>query len=108
MKPFFSATASRQIREIYSYIARDSPYAAARVIDRIVEVAEFVAANPATGRATLVRDMRAFPATPYPYLVYFRKLRGEVRIVRVLHSARRRPELREDGPVYRTELARVG
>jgi plasmid stabilization system protein ParE len=43
----------------------------------------------------------------HPYVVYFRKLHGEVRIARVLHSARRRPELREDGPGYKAELAQV-
>lgn len=51
------------------------------------------------------RRVRAFPVVPYPYVIYFRSIRDGVRIVRVLHSARRRPELREDGPAYLAESA---
>jgi toxin ParE1/3/4 len=90
-----------------SDIARDNPHAAAIVLDRIIEVAEFATANPGVGRATLSQGLRAFPVAPFPYVIYFRRLRGGVRIVRVLHSARRRPELREDGPAYLAEFAQA-
>jgi toxin ParE1/3/4 len=100
-----STTAERQIRGIYAYIARDNPRAAAEVVVRIEEIANFIAANPGVGRATLSQGLRAFPVAPYPYVIYFRRIRDGVRIVRVLHSARRRPELREDGPAYLAESA---
>lgn len=105
MRTSFSAIASRQVDRIYDYIARENPHAAEVVVDRIIEVAEFVTANPGVGRATLSQGLRAFPVAPYPYVIYFRRLRDGVRIVRVLHSARRRPELREDGPAYQAESA---
>ena len=107
MKLSFSATASRQIENIHAHRSRDNPGAAMKVVARIEEAAKFIAGNPDVGRRTITRAMRAFPVAPYPYVIYFRKLRDEVRIVRVLHSSRRRPELREDGPGYRAELAHV-
>ncbi|GEM_PF-847810 len=107
MRLSVSPLASRQIRSIYAYVAHDNLQAATKVVARIGEVAKFVAANPGAGRATLVPDVRAFPANPYPYVIYFRKLRDEVRIVRVLHAAQRRPGLREEGPVYLAELAQA-
>ena len=107
MKLSFSATASRQIENIHAHISRDNPGAAMKVVARIEEIAKFIGRNPDVGRRTITRAMRAFPVAPYPYVIYFRKLRDEVRIVRVLHSSRRRPELREDGPGYRAELAHV-
>jgi toxin ParE1/3/4 len=102
-----SVIASRQIESIYVHILRNNPRAATEIVTRIAEVAKFIASNPGVGRATMVRGMRAFPVVPYPYVIYFRKFRDEVRIVRVLHSARKRPELREDGPDYKAELALV-
>ena len=104
MKLSFSATASRHIENIHAHISRDT---AMKVVARIEEIAKFIGRNPDVGCRTITRAMRAFPVAPYPYVIYFRKLRDEVRIVRVLHSARKRPELREDGPSYETELAQV-
>jgi toxin ParE1/3/4 len=101
----FGAVALHQIKDIRDYISRDNPVAAMAIVSRIEQVATFISDNPGVGRSTVIRGMRAFPVTPYPYVIYFHRLRDEVRIVRVLHSARRRPELREDGPAY---LAQIG
>ena len=101
MKLSFSPTSARQIKDIYAYIARENPRAARDVINRILEVAEFVAAHPGAGHATIVRGVRAIPANPYPYVVYFRRTGDEVRLLRVLHAARQRPALQEEGREYR-------
>ena len=92
----FSPTSVRQIKNIFAYIARDNLSAASEVIDRIIEVAEFVAAHPNAGHATVVRGVRAIPANPYPYVIYFRRSANGVRLLRVMHAAQKRPELRED------------
>lgn len=92
----FSPTAARQIREIYAYIAQHNPRAAREVVDRIMEVGEFAAAYPSAGHATVLHGIRAIPATPYPYVVYLRKSKRTVRMLRVLHAARQRPELRDE------------
>jgi plasmid stabilization system protein ParE len=101
----FSPPALRQIDEIYKFIARDSPAAAWSVINRIYEVSAHVATNPNTGRATVVPEVRMFVVNPYPYLLYFRRKRNEVRILRVVHAARRRQfELREAGRAFSLAL----
>jgi toxin ParE1/3/4 len=105
MGPTFSPQALRQIDEIYRFIARDNPAAAQSVIDRIYEVSAHVASNPNTGRATVVPEVRMFVVNPYPYLLYFRKKRNEVRILRVVHAARRRQfELREAARAFSPAL----
>ena len=100
MRLSFSRTASRQIKDNYLYIAHDNPRAAADVVDRILEVAEFVAGWPNAGHETVLMGIRAIPANPHPYVLYFRRTREGVRLLRVLHAARRRPGLREDGREY--------
>ncbi|MBV9991828.1 MAG: type II toxin-antitoxin system RelE/ParE family toxin [Alphaproteobacteria bacterium] len=86
--------------EIHRYIARDNPAAAQNVLHRILEVAEFVAAHPGTGHATVLKGVRAIPANPYPYVLYFR---GDGTGVRCCVSCmpRRRPMLREEPSAHR-------
>lgn len=105
MRPLFAPQAVKQVDLIYLYIARDNPRAAQEVADRIYEVAEFVATYPNTGHATLIKGVRAIPANPFPYIVYFRRTRDGVRVLRVLHAARRRPGLREEGREYRADAS---
>jgi plasmid stabilization system protein ParE len=91
MKLSFSPTAIRQIRDVYWYIAVENPSAAQRVVDRIYEVVEFISEFPETGRPTRLGRTRVMPASPYPYLIFFRQVlrQDEVRIVRVRHAARK-------------------
>lgn len=96
MRLSFSRTALRQVKELYLYIARGNPAAAADVVNRILEVAEFAAAYRSTGHATVVKGVRAIPANPYPYVLYFCRTREGIRLLRVIHAARRRLELREE------------
>lgn len=93
----------RQMLDIFLYIARDDPQAAERVRDRIYDVIAFVARYPRAGHATMIPGLRVMPVGTYPYVVLFRwdEKRRRVRIVRVLHGARRRPALREDQPEFR-------
>jgi len=98
MKLTFSPRATREVNEIYEYIARESPAGAQHVLNRIYAVAKHVASFPNTGSKTKLPDVRVFPTSPYPYLVYFKRLSGrrEVRILRVRHAARRRLSFHED------------
>jgi len=97
----FGEAATEQIAEIYRYIAAENSLAAQRVLRRIPEVAEFVAEHPGAGHATTISGLRAIPANPYPYVVYFHGRQNGVVVMRVLHSARRRPMLREEQAAYR-------
>ena len=98
----------KQVDAIYAYIARENSSAAQEVVDRIYEVAEFVAAFPYTGHATFIKGVRAIPASPFPYVIYFRRTHDGVHILRVLHAARRRPALREEPREYRADPSFAG
>ena len=106
MKPLFSVRAARQVDDIYSFIARDDLRAAQRVVDRIYEAAKFVTEYPKAGHATRREGLRAIPAGSYPYVLYFRwsARQRQVRILRVLHTARRRPELQEYPTRFRSAV----
>ncbi len=74
------------------FIARDSPSAADRIVDRVFEASDRLARYPASGRPGRVLGTRELvvPGTPYilPYRVYGRT----VEIIRVLHGSRKWPE----------------
>lgn len=103
MKPLFSVLASRQIWAIHDHIARDKVGAAAEVVARILEVADFVSDNPGAGQATVRPGLRSISTKPYPYVILFRYLvtKERVRIVQIRHGARRRPALQEDASAFR-------
>lgn len=66
--------------------------AAAAVVDRIEQSARLLGENPGMGHVTEIEKVRCWIVTPYPYLIYYTVLgrQGEVRILRVRHTARRR------------------
>lgn len=103
MRLSISLRAAREIREIYFYIARDNQFAADKVRTRIYEIIDHIARYPRSGHASVFRDWRAMPVGSYPYVIYFRVSlkRQEVRILQVVHGARRRPGLREEPSEFR-------
>ena len=107
MKPRFSVRATRQIDNIYLFIARDDLLAAQRVVDRIYDAARFVTEYPKAGHATKQEGLRAIPAGPYPYVLYFRwsARHRQILILRVLHTARCRPELQDEATEFRAQPA---
>ncbi len=102
-----SDSARRHIDEIHDYIARDNPLAAQRVTDRIDHYVHLITECPQIGRKTLERGTRMLVAKPYPYIVFYRYFApsDEVRILRVLHSAQRRPGLAEEAHTFRRSIS---
>ena len=82
--------ASRDLREIRNYIAKDNPEAARRVVTRLRDMARLLAGAPALGRRRpeLGRDLRSFMADRY--VLFYRPLQGAtgIEVARVLHGAR--------------------
>jgi toxin ParE1/3/4 len=88
----FGRRATTQLAAIFSYIAREDPGAAGRVVARIEKVADLLEDFPEAGQPAS-RQLRlrwiAVPRTPY--LIFYTILRDRsVRIVRVMHGARQR------------------
>jgi toxin ParE1/3/4 len=87
----FSPRARLDLEEITEYIARDNPRRsvsfAAELAAHCLRIAENPEAYPS--RADVSAGLRM--AVHGRYLIYFRTRRAGVRIVRILHSARRPP-----------------
>lgn len=89
MRVRYSRRALAQIEEIFAYIAKDNPRAAAAVIRRIETIALLIGQYPAMGRPTALADVRAMSVRPHPYVVFYKIFAGqdEVRILRVRHTS---------------------
>lgn len=84
--------------DIYDYIANDNPSSASKVIRKIEVVAGQLARSPGLGRACdeLSTGLRMMPASPYPYVIFYRPIDDGIRIIRVVHGARDFPSLFTD------------
>ncbi len=81
--------ALRNLDEEAEYIARDDPYAAARIVRRIVTAVDQLGSHPASGRIGRVPDTRELVVTGTPYIVPYRVRGDAVEILRVFHTARK-------------------
>ena len=89
MKLRFERGALADLDEIFSYIARDSREAAARLVARIEQVTARIAETPYMGEATRQSRFRRFPVGNY--LIVYEVGDDEVVIHYVRHGARQRP-----------------
>ena len=91
MKVSYSRGALKQLDEIFSYIAHNSPAAATRLTERIERLARLLGQYPLMGRITSKQDIRIFGVPNYPYVIFYRIIaeRDEIRILRIRHTARR-------------------
>jgi toxin ParE1/3/4 len=77
---------------IFDYIEADSPHAAIAVDERIREQIEVWARFPQSGRLGRIEGTRELVISRTPYIVAYRITENTVRILRVLHGARRWPD----------------
>lgn len=84
--------ALRRLDQIGTYIARDNPEAAARVISRIVTAVDALADQPAMGRAGRIKTTRELVLTDIPYIIPYRVTDLNVDILTVMHAAQQWPE----------------
>jgi toxin ParE1/3/4 len=84
----FAPAALADLRDITLYIAEDNPDRAFSFVAELEERARAAATNPHhyRERPEIAEGIRAVPHGRY--LLYFRDLGDEVRIVRVLHGAK--------------------
>lgn len=92
-------TRSRRVEQdllsIAEYIAADNPTAAARWLDEMERIFALLASSAGIGQevSEIRPGLRRF--CHGNYLIYFEPLDHELRIVRVLHGARRMEDLSE-------------
>jgi toxin ParE1/3/4 len=88
-----SFPARDDLQQIWAYVAKDSIAAADRLIDRFEHDLAIVARNPLMGQSVdfLRAGLRQF--TIGNYVVFYEPIEGGIRVVRVLHGARKLDEL---------------
>lgn len=81
------------LANIREYIAQDSATAASRHIKRLRSNMKAIADAPGIGRSReeLSVGLRSFPVGSY--VIYYRKIPNGIRVLRVLHGARRVEDL---------------
>jgi toxin ParE1/3/4 len=84
----FSRAAQADVTSILTYIAKDSPRAAAGMLDRLQRQARMLAAAPGIGRprAELRPGLRS--AVVGSYLLFYRAVPDGIEVVRMLHGRR--------------------
>lgn len=88
----WSAQARRDLDSIHAYIAREADLARAlAVVSDIVEAANRLGLLPGMGRAGARPGTRELVLARHPYVLPYRVRGQQVIVLRVLHSARRRP-----------------
>jgi toxin ParE1/3/4 len=83
-----SPQAELDLEEIEDYISRDNPAAARQLILTVLEKFELLSSQPGIGRnrADVSPDLRSFPINNY--VIFYRMIRGDIEVVRVVHGAR--------------------
>jgi toxin ParE1/3/4 len=87
----WSAAANRDRVAIFDFIELDDRQAAARIDNRILEVAIRLAEFPELGRTGRVEGTREFAVPNTPYLVVYRFEHFGVLILRLRHGAQQWP-----------------
>jgi toxin ParE1/3/4 len=86
--PIFAPSARLDLLDIFDYIARDKPTAAANWIDKIEEKCELIAATPEFGesRPEYGADIRS--SVVGRYVIFYRPIRDGIEVVRVIAGDR--------------------
>jgi len=92
MRVFWTNTAVQHLLSIYAYIAQDAPRYGQRMVERLTERSEQVAAFPLSGR--MVPEYEAPDVREVierPYRIIYRIKPDQIDILAVVHSARMLP-----------------
>jgi toxin ParE1/3/4 len=98
MKLRWTPHSRADLRAIHSYIARDSPANATRMLDRLIRRAEQVIEFPFSGRVVLEfqqADIRE--VIEPPYRIIYRVLSDRIDVLTVMHGAQILREIPELG-----------
>jgi toxin ParE1/3/4 len=85
----YTRRALAQIDKALTYVEERSPQGASHIRDRVATLVKLLQEHPYTGRATTRPNVRRVFARPYPYLMDYRVVGGEIVILRFRHTSRR-------------------
>jgi addiction module RelE/StbE family toxin len=87
------AAAVKDLETIGAYVARDNPTASHRTLLRIASSVDNLADNPGLGRSGRIDGTRELVIADTPYVVAYDVTDQYVRVLTVLHGARKWPSV---------------
>ncbi len=92
MRVEWTHAAAADLEEISDYLFEQNPGIAVDTTRRIYQTAAELKQFPSRGRPGRKKGTRELVLVPLPYLVVYEIVDQKVRVLRVLHGARRWPE----------------
>lgn len=89
MKIRWTPPAVRALKEIWSFVSKDKPDAAKRLVARLQQAAEALAGQPHMGHAGRIPHTRELVVSGTPYILVYRVRSGGLEILAALHGKRR-------------------
>ena len=81
-----------RLDQVGSYIEKEDPQAAARVIARLVSSVDLLAEQPAMGRVGRIKGTRELVFADIPYIIPYRVQPTTIEILTVMHAAQKWPD----------------
>jgi plasmid stabilization system protein ParE len=91
MKVRFTLPAHADLHGIHSFISKDDPIAASRVVTRLIERARAPGETPHEGRETDEPNIRVIVVPRLRYFIFYTIAENEVHVTHIRHTSRRRP-----------------
>ena len=98
MRIVWTGKARGDLDEIFDHILQESPRAAVNTLDRIEQIAGYLADHPGMGRPGRVRDTRELIIPGLPWILPYLTGPETITILRVIHAAMQWPGDFEDDP----------
>ena len=81
-----------RLDQVGSYIEKEDPQAAARVVARLVSSVDLLTEQPAMGRVGRIKGTRELVFADIPYIIPYRVQPTTIEILTVMHSAQKWPD----------------
>ena len=92
MRVRWTTPAREQLVQAHEYIADENRAAAARTVNKIWRATQLLGRHPMAGRTGRVAGSRELSIRGTPFIVVYHLEKNEVRILAVLHAARKWPD----------------
>jgi toxin ParE1/3/4 len=91
MRVRFTRPSQADLDAIYTYVSRENPAAAARLVTRLIDRALALAGTPYEGREIDEPNGRVIIIPRYRYFIFYAIEGDEIHITHIRHTSRRRP-----------------
>ena len=81
-----------RLDQVGSYIEKEDPQAAARLIVRLVSSVDLLTGQPAMGRVGRIKGTRELVFADIPYIIPYRVQPTTIEILTVMHAAQKWPD----------------